>query len=181
MQTLNPSKLPKSQKILLFSRYINYSDFHLVDRMKIKSFFTKRKYVFCFIIFLLFNSYSFGQASKSIISFNSTIFPKDGKESNLDPSNSFILQKKYGITFEAIKIIDLSTGQCLFSTNVNGEILSAPLMVKEKFPYEIMDSDNTYYAEISYEEFIPNKQNSLANSVVINVKVFNKIPKKDLK
>ncbi len=129
----------------------------------------------------MFNSYSFGQPSKIIISFNSTIFPQNGKECILDKSYSFILQKKYGITFEAIKIIDLSTGECLFSTNVNGEILSAPLMVKEKFPYEIMDSDNKYYAEITYEEFIPNKQNSLANSVVINVKVFNKIPKNDLK
>ncbi len=54
-------------------------------------------------------------------------------------------------------------------------------MVKEKFPYEILDNENKYYAEITYEEFIPNKQNNSANSVVINVKVFDKIPKKDLK
>ena len=108
-------------------------------------------------------------------------FSQNGKESILDRSYSFILKNKYGITFEAIKITDLSTGECLFSTSINNEILSAPLMVKEKFPYEILDNENKYYAEITYEEFIPNKQNNSANSVVINVKVFDKIPKKDLK
>lgn len=178
---MNPLKLPKSQEILLFRRYINYTDFHLVDGKRIKPLYTIKKYVFCFIILLVFNSYSFGQPSKIIISFNSTIFPQNGKECILDKSYSFILKKKYGISFEAIKITDLSTGECLFSTNINGEILSAPLMVKEKFPYEILDNENKYNAEITYEEFIPNKQNNSANSVVINVKVFNKIPKKDLK
>ncbi len=140
-----------------------------------------KKYVLCFIILLVFNSYSFGQPSKFIISFNSTFSPQNEKESILDRSYSFILKNKYGITFEAIKITDLSTGECLFSTSINNEILSAPLMVKEKFPYEILDNENKYYAEITYEEFIPNKQNNSANSVVINVKVFDKIPKKDLK
>lgn len=132
--------------------------------MKIKSLLSA--------ILVIFSLTTFGQNKKLVETFSSTMIPATGKEDPYDISYSTTLKEKYGIRFDAIKINNSSSGNCVFNTDVNGEDQSAELSLKDNFPYEIVDEKKKYTAQITYDKYIPNNKNPNAGSVTVIVKVY---------
>lgn len=124
-------------------------------------------------IFLFLSILSFGQNKKLIETFNSTMIPSTEKEDVSDISYSITLKEKYGIRFEAIKINSLSSGDCVFNTDVDGNYQSAEVSLNETFPYEIIDDSKKYIAEVTYSSYTPNKKNPNAASVTVLVNVYS--------